>query len=584
MISKMENVKILAAMLKAYKIKNVVLSPGNRNLPLVNMLETDSYFKCYSVVDERSAGFFAVGLIERLQEPVAVCCTSGTAVCDYSSAVAEAYYQELPLVVLTADRCRYYLNQREAQMIPQRSVLKDITKSSVQLPIICRQKEVWYCKNQIHTALLELDHHGKGPVHINFEIEEGLGAYCDNEREELPAIAPMKRLMYGRDKEEWCSKAEILAGAKKVLVIYGQSAPCNDYLSKQIEKFSDKYNVTVCKDHLSNLHTKKSLNVFTIMNILSGDIKKSLQPDLVIMVNGNYVFNIDRLLGGYKGKFWLVSESGKVQDPLRCLTDIFECRAQEFFEYFNENGNEKNSAADYFEQFRLAAANVTVPDVPYSDIYAAKEFLAALPQKCLLHLANSSSVRIANLFPLNKNIEVYCNRGTNGIDGSLSALIGQANAYDGLAFLLIGDLSFFYDMNGLWNNFVGNNVRILLNNNEGAAIFHYSYGENKIKTINQHIAAEHFSTAKGWVESRGFTYLSARNEDEFKRNLKIFVSEKQTDRPIFFEVFTKKDEDASLLHSCYDSNKDQSLKAKAKRLVGSVLSPEQVSKVKKFLK
>ncbi len=584
MASKMENVRILAAMLKAYKIKNVVLSPGNRNLPLVNMLETDEYFNCYSVVDERSAGFFAVGLIERLQEPVAICCTSGTAICDYSSAVAEAYYQELPLVVLTADRCHYYLNQREAQMIPQASILRDITKASVQLPIINNPKEVWYCKNQIHTALLELEHHGRGPVHINFEIDEGLGAYCDKVREPLPNIAPMTLLEYSRKPEIWKQKAQTLANAKRVLVIYGQSAPCSPERSDKIESFSDKYNVTICTDHLSNLHTSKCVNAFTMLNSLEGDAKAQIMPDLVIMLEGNYVFNINRLLGCYKGKCWLVSPSGKVQDPLRCLTDVFECNTDEFLDYFTHNGGKKTENTQYFEKFSEINSSFTVPEVGYSDIYTAKQLMASLPKRCLLHLANSSTVRVANLFSVEKDVEVYCNRGTNGIDGSLSSLVGQANVYDGLAFLLIGDLSFFYDMNGLWNNFVGSNVRIMLNNNEGAAIFHYSYGEEKIKTINRHIAAEHFSTAKGWVESRGFTYLCAHNKEEFDKNLKIFTDDKNSDKPIFFEVFTHKDEDAKLLHSVYESNTDQSIKAKAKRFASSALGQSKIDKIKKILK
>ena len=217
-----EHVKILIGMLKAYNIRHIVLSPGNRNIPFVYLVEEDAFFQCYSIVDERSAAFFAIGIIERLNEPVAICCTSGTAVCNYTSGVAEAFYQGLPLVVLTADRNPYYLNQNEDQMVPQTDILKPIVKYSVQLPKISDGKDVWYSKNQIHTAMLELNHGKPGPVHINFPIEDGIGDCSDGYREEIPVIKRIYRFELGNRQSLWEKKRKELESSKIMIILVRQ--------------------------------------------------------------------------------------------------------------------------------------------------------------------------------------------------------------------------------------------------------------------------------------------------------------------------------------------------------------------------
>ena len=183
-----KNVQVILALLKKYNIHNLVISAGTRHIPLVFSAENDDFFNCYSIVDERSAGFFALGLIQSTQEPACIICTSGTAACNYVSAVNEAYYQHLPLVVLTSDRNRYYLNQQEDQCIPQLNLFKDVARKIVDLPIVRDNKDFLYCQRLVNEALLELDHKEKGPVHINFQIDDNYPVELGTFRFELKEL------------------------------------------------------------------------------------------------------------------------------------------------------------------------------------------------------------------------------------------------------------------------------------------------------------------------------------------------------------------------------------------------------------
>ncbi len=555
-------VKQLVSLLKQHGISHIVLSPGNRNVPIVHSVENDPFFTCYNITDERSAAFFALGLINELQKPVAICCTSGTAVCNYVSAVSEAFYRKMPLLVITADRNPYYLNQNEDQMVPQSALLSPVCKKSVSLPIDEEEKDNSYSNRLLNEAFLALDHHGKGPVHINIPIEANLAVF---EETEIPSVRKIERHDIS---DSWQSMADKLKSAKRVLVIYGQSAPATEKLKKDIESFARKYNCVIATDHISNLHCFGAVNTFSVSRFITADKFAEICPDIVITVNGNYVSYIRGLLKSNNKAFshWLVSESGEVADPFHTLSDIFECSTEHFFKTFAKNGGEDIDNT-YLAAWKALDEKVILPEFEYSDIYAVQRLMQNIPDHSILHLANSSSVRLAQHFPVKETVAVYCNRGTNGIDGSMSSFIGQAAISKKLSFLLIGDLSFFYDMNALWNRYVGSNVRILLNNNEGAGIFHFIIGEKKISTLNKNTAAEHFATAKGWVESVGFRYLCATNKEELDEAMREFTA-RESDKPIFLEVFTKKDEDAHVLSEFYGSKKQETLKDKLKKALG----------------
>lgn len=568
MYSVIRNVSILVSLLKKFNVRNVVVSSGTRNIPIAISLENDDYFKCYSIVDERSAAFFGVGLIQKKQEPVAICCTSGTAVCNYLSAVTEAYYQKLPLIVITADRNIYYLNQLEDQDIPQMSYFTEVTKKSVCLPIVNDEKSEWYCWRLINEALLELDHHGLGPVHINVPIDIG-PEEVDFSLKELPELKRIERISVESKRKEWEFFAKKLKNTCKILIIYGQNFRADVELIEAVEYFFQKYDCVVATELISNLWSEGTVNLHRVFQFHAGDFLDQAKPEIVITLGGNYVSNIKGRLKGDKWQFehWLVSDDGMVADPFRKLTYIFECGSKMFFRYMAELGGDDILEHSYYDIWKKNEKQFAWPSREYNDVYLVSEFMKRIPEHSLLHIANSTSIRIAELFGVKESVDVYCNRGTNGIDGSLSAFMGAASETKGLCFLLIGDLSFFYDMNGLWNRYIGKNIRILLSNNSGAGIFHYTRSKKSMPTLDNLIGAEHDGKAKMWVESRGFLYLSAYDIEEFEEGIIKFF-DINIDRPVFFEVFTDKEIDAEALKKYYGSNK--TVVNGMKRLAGKV--------------
>lgn len=560
MITDVKNVQYLIGLLKQYNISHLVLSAGTKNVPFVHSVENDPFFHCYSVVDERSAAFFALGLIQQLQEPVVISCTSGTATCNYLSAVSEAFYRKLPLIVVTSDRHPYYLNQAEEQMIPQQFLYERVCKKSVNLPVVKDSEDEWYCKRVLNEALLEVTQRCSGPVHINMPLE---GSEQEFHTEKLPYVRKWERLRLSDSMEKWAEKAEKLKQAKRVLVIYGQSNPISKDETRQIENFFRKYNCIIAVDQLSNLHCEGALETFFASRTIVKEEFGKYLPDIVITVNGNYLSYIRTFLKANANSFehWVVCEDGEPVDPFKSLSTIFECSTQYFFKVFAELSKDNISQNSYYDLWKKLIEQTKFPEVPFSDLYAVQQLITRIPANSILNLSNSSSVRIAQHFKLDDSVSVYCNRGTNGIDGSLSTFVGQTAVVDQLSFMIIGDLSFFYDMNALWNNHVKKNARIMLNNNGGATIFHFNIGKDAIPTLDKHTAAEHYAIAKNWVESRGFRYLTASNKEEFDKALPEFLKA-DSEQPIFFEVFTDKVENAKLLRWVYNSNKSGTAKAK----------------------
>lgn len=573
MYSNLKNVQLLIAMLKAKKIKNIVVSPGNSHNAIVRSIEEDGFFKTFNIVDERSAAFFACGLIQELREPVAIMCTSGTATTNYLTGVTEASRRNLPLIVITGDKNPYYLAQQEDQMVDQVNLFKTVIKYSVSLPMIKDWKDEWYCKRILNEAFLEMNHHGTGPIHINVPIEEGMLAIGrDFTIEQLPSINIIERLD-SKDHDKIKSKFESLRN-KNVMIIYGQDYVIPEHTIKNLERIFENYNCLIETDKLSNLHCKGSIEIARA----SLDLKISEHfgeyvPDVIITLAGNVAWDGKFSLKGYRDRFehWIVNSDGKVQDYYKNLTTIFEMTTNEFIE--NMARYQVDQSNSYYELWNNRNKLFQMPDFEYSNLYVTKKVMEQLPKESILNLANSSTIRLAEYFDLDESIKVYCNRGVNGIDGCMSTYIGQSSVTDKLSFLIIGDLTFFYDMNALWNRYVGKNIRIMLVNNGGAALFHFNQGLQKYPTLNQNVAAEHFSTAKGWVESQNIKYLSATNKEEFDNNLKEFLSE-DSDQAILFEVFTKKEEDARLQKEFFEynlENKDKmkkELKSAIKKVIG----------------
>lgn len=553
MFSNLDYVQQLVSLLKAHKITKFVVSPGSRHIPIVISMENDPEFQLYSVVDERSASFFAIGLIHKFKEPVGIICTSGTACANYTSAIAEAYYQELPLLVITADRLPCFLNQLEDQTIPQPELFRAITKLVVSLPTGSTSNDRWFANRLINEALLELHHQGCGPVQINVPIESHVDKF---ECEKLPKERVISRYTMSDNDEFWEEKSSYLKG-KKILIIVGEGNPFTKFELESINSFCQHYDAAILSDKMSNCHAEYAVNTaFCVLHAISPKDLPDLSPDIVIFIRANYSFNpeskgfIQRC--GCK-ESWFVSPTGAVKDPFRNLTEIYEMDEFMFFSKLSRPSITNKIENKYGEIWKNFESTIEIPEFEYGQLKAITRLMQNLPENCTLNLANSQAVRIAQLVNISPSIEVHGNRGTDGIDGCMSSYVGLASNSQKLAFLIIGDLSFFYDMNALWNNYIGNNLRILLCNNFGGSIMHMPKRPPRAtQLLPNYISAGKGPkiSAKAWALDREFRYLSVHDNEELDIALDKFLIQ-DSDRPIIMEVFSDMYKDVEILKEFY---------------------------------
>lgn len=533
-----ERCRMVAGLLRDYGIRHIVVSSGARDVSLARLFERNDCFITHNVTDERSAAYYALGIATKLKEPVAITCTSGTAVSNYLPGITEAYYMQVPIAVISGDRYPCYLNQMEAQKIDHIGALASVVKASVDLPLNWDGMGQWECRRKISEALLEMTHHGTGPVHINVPMNFLENKYPPDEALQLPAYRHIDRITSTDSIKKMDETLEKLKRAKRILIISGQALPMSDREQKNFDNFCSKFNCVVVTDHLSNLHNKYTINPFNMLRKTGVNFfAENFMPDLVLYFGGKRVLNCP-LQGkmrsiSRKFEFWRIDPDGKIADLYRTLTHVYEMPSDYFFSYFADRAGDISNDNVYYNIWKEKA--LLYPQVDYTTIekfdsfYTIGKTMSVLPQNSLLHLGVGTSFNRAHFYDLDSSITVYCNMGTNGIDGSASAFMGQACVSNNLCFLFIGDLSFFYDMNSIWNKPMRGNIRILLNNDGGAGFLRH------FETSG--ITQQHNAVAKGWVESLGFTYLSAKSKGEFDKNVERFVSDE--DVPMFMEVFVE---------------------------------------------
>lgn len=536
MFSVKKNVLQTVALLKAYGVKQIVLSPGSRNAPLMQTFSQDAFFECHTIVDERNAAFYALGIIQALQQPVAICCTSGSALLNYAPAVSEAYYQQLPLIVVSADRSPEWIGQMDGQTLPQAGVFGSLSKKSVNLPEINSETDEWFCNRLINEALIACTADASGPVHINIPLYEPLFDYSEEslpEVRKIEYVRPRKSVDINPFIEKWNKLS-------KRLIIVGQQFQTPE-LTKLLESLAEKTDCSVFVENLSNCVSPSFIDNFdALLYTISEEEKGNFSPDLVITLGGHIVSKrLKHFIRQHKPKnHWHLTESGEVVDLFQSLTDLVETEAIDFFSKLSAQvTNEKEKP--FFSLWKKASKLIPEPreDMPFSDISATGDFLKVLPKNSVLHLANSSTVRNVQLFQLDKSIKVYCNRGINGIESTLPSVVGFASVHKEPVYLIIGDLSFFYGLNALWNIQHIQNLRILLINNGGGGIFHLLPGLNKAPSLKEYVSAEHTTQAKDWALAAGLKYLSAENQDTIKENLKTFTAP-DTDQSVLLEIST----------------------------------------------
>lgn len=545
--------KILISLLKQNGVRRLVLSSGTRNIPFVAEVETDRDFECYSVVDERNAAFFAMGISQSSGEAVAIACTSGTAASNYLSGVTEAFYSHVPLVAITFDRSPYMLDQLETQKIDQPAIFSSVCKKSVNLPLIRNEEDIWYANRILNEAFIELRRRRLGPIHINVPLCGDTNEMNVEYKTELSNIATRHIDYYSeRDKSPWDKAAMRLRTAKKVLLVIGQSSPMSKEETEAIRLFSKNFQCPVLADHLSNFRCKEQIMTEPVIKALNSKTIASLLPEIVITFGANFQERIKDLLKAHQGEFehWSIDEEGIVRDVFKSETALFECEPITFFRKFGKMERDDGLDGAYLIKWKEVEMAMKLPDMPFTNFYVAKQFAEKIPSRSILHLSIQNSTRLMQFFELDESITVYSNVNAFGIDGCLPTFMGQAAVTDELAFIMIGDLSFFYGMNALGIRNRKNNIRILLVNNGGGAEFHIQPDSDSRETIDLHIGAAHNKTAKGWAESLGFKYITASDEAMFMENLDIFC-EKDHEKPVLFEVFTDMKKDGQFCLSVY---------------------------------
>jgi len=556
-----KNVSTLVSLLKEHNISKVIASPGTKNMTLVVSMENDSFFEMYSSVDERSAAYMACGLAAESGEPVVLSCTGATASRNYLPGLTEAFYRKLPVLAITSDLIPHKLGHNIAQVIDRSSLPKDTAKLSVSLPIVKDEDDLWDCEIKANKAILELKHHGGGPVHINLHTTLSK-SYTTKE---LPKVRKINR---------FTSLDELPELPKvKIAIFLGSHITMNEELTKIIDKFCESNNAVVFCDHTSGYKGKYRIQFALVAGQLKGDISK-ITPDLLIHigeVSGDY-YSLN-LRGG---QVWRVSQDGELKDTFKKLKNVFEMPEDYFFRYYTDK-NLEGKVSSYLAECksRLFEIHNKIPDLPFSNIWIASKIAQNIPDKSTIHFGILNSLRSWNFFDLPHSVTSSSNVGGFGIDGNSSSLIGASLANKNkLYFGIIGDLAFFYDLNSLGNRHVGKNLRILMvNNGKGTEFKQFTHVASKHgDRADTHVAAAgHFgnksrSLVKNFSTDIGFEYISASNKEEFDKNYEHFLTPNITDRPMLFEVFTDNEKESEALEILL--NIDESIKGKAKELLG----------------
>lgn len=519
------HIPMISAVLKKKGVEHVVIAPGSRNAPLIQTFFTAMPKACISIVDERSAAYFAMGVAVKSQKPVVVITTSGTAVLNLGPAVAEAYYQGVSLIVITADRPAEWLDQQDNQTIRQRDIFTGNCKAGFELPVISQTDEdLWYT-NRIVNQAYNLSVSGKkGPVHINVPLREPLYELLP-EPEDIRLIDYKTSINYQLDEElsnRWNS-------SEKILIICGQHAPDKE-MQTAINLLSLDSRVTVMSESISNIKGDHIIeNPDSIFSAYPEEVK-SLAPDLVIYYGGQIVSKqLKNYLRSLKHpKYWYITPENVQVDTFKNLSEIIHASEITFFKSLSDisliskNRNYSSEWKKLNKKTRSKKDTLT-KNIVYSDLWVLKELTGKLVKKDILFAGNSSIIRYLQTFDI-KIGQVYSNRGTSGIDGCISTAAGIASVSSETVITIVGDLSFIYDSNGLWNKNLPKNLKIIVVNNKGGGIFSMIEGPSKqtgftdffkdyhpvsIKNIACAFGVQHYLCTES--ESLNETYISFYN-------------------------------------------------------------------------
>lgn len=523
-------------------IHQVVVSPGSRNAPLIELFFTKKEFQLHSIVDERSAGYYALGIALATQKPVILVCTSGTAVLNYGPALAEAYYQRVPLIAITADRPEELIDQQDNQTIRQKNVFQNFVKGSLHLEQPGSKANNPLEQHMSIDEIINLASFGlKGPVHVNVPIAEPLYV-------EFPQPYPKIKISAPEKKETIIPEELIMAWKNnpKRMIVCGELLPDNE-LNRTLNSLANEKKAVVLAEAISNIKGNKIISEIDRVVIDVASKNGEFEPGILITFGGPVVSKrLKKWLQKQKGivHFRIAEEEDNI-DTYQNLTGFVEGNPAIIFKQLSEIDTVSGNYAETWQNvyFRNTTIhNKIIQQLPYSDLKVFETIFKLSPENCILHLGNSSPVRYAQLFNLSKFDQVNANRGVSGIDGCLSTAAGFASQSDKTNLVILGDLSFLYDSNALWNSKLPPNLKIVVINNGGGGIFRMIPGPKKLGAFQEFIEAGHHVDIEKLVDAFSIEYFEVKSENELENSFQRFMESKN--RTSLLEIKTPKADNA----------------------------------------
>jgi 2-succinyl-5-enolpyruvyl-6-hydroxy-3-cyclohexene-1-carboxylate synthase len=543
-------------------VQNVVISPGSRSAALTLAFARHRGIKTKVVPDERAAGFIGLGMAQYSGDTVALVCTSGSAAYNLAPAVVEAYFQEIPLIVFTADRPKEWIHQQDGQTIYQNELYGKHVKKSFELPADYAHPDAnWYIERVLNEAINLSQTYPKGPVHVNVPIREPFYPTANETITYDRNIRLIDRLetQATLSTDVWHKLQSEFENTPRVLIAVGQMPP-NDALWAVLKEFSEEMGVPVLGDVIANVPTDESFvrqhDVF--LRAKNETLLADLAPDLLITLGDSFISkNLKLFLRKHPpARHWHVKTTEQLIDTFQTLTTQIPVNPTYFFkklledidyQQFVHNDDENEERSAYREGWHKAdrkakrkLSQFLGQETRWSEFKIVEKIVENLPDNCVLHLANSMPVRYVNLLGLFQSAAVFANRGTSGIDGCTSTAVGSALMTDKLVFLLTGDISFFYDRNALWHPYLPSNLRIVLFNNGGGNIFRLIDGPAAQPELEQYFETRHQTTARNTTEDAGLDYLVIDHKTYDPMHFQILWEDfvQFSGKPKLLEVFT----------------------------------------------
>lgn len=521
--------------LSAKGIINIIISPGSRNAPLTIGFAQNPNFKCYSIADERCAAFFALGIAQQTKQPTAVVCTSGSALLNYYPAFAEAFYSQIPLIVISADRPQNKIDIGDGQTIRQENVFLNHSVFNANLTEDASEENDLKINLAVETAIQQ-----KGPVHINAPFEEPLYETT----EELlvqPKITNLESDNSSKTIKNSDEFVSIWNNAKRKLILVGVNE-ANVIDKEIIENLASDPSIVVLTETTSNLHDPSFINsIDTLITPFDDSDFKEFNPEVLVTFGGMVVSKrIKGFLRKYKPEHHWHIDTLRAYDTFGALTKHFEMQPNDFFKDLLSKTSFVES--DYFKNIedvyktRLVKRKEYLNQIDFSDFKVFEKVVETLPKNSILQISNSSAIRYAQLIDIDDSIKVFCNRGTSGIDGSTSTAVGAAVGNDKQTIFITGDISFLYDSNALWNSYIPKNFKIILVNNGGGGIFRILPGHQEKPVFNTYFETSHQLTAEYLAKMYQCNYFIANDLTSLNSSLELFYE--ANDAPAILEIFT----------------------------------------------